>query len=161
MGDAWSAAFEIGRVVVCVDAEHSAAELAHPGAAASCVDTAARWAHALRMSLTILHVAAPVFPLSDGVTVEESNRWLVHLAASAAASAPGLAIDVHLEEDPIGVVDGVRSYLAKHPAGLVVVAAHVRTGVDRLVHGSTAAGISASSSIATLVIPTRHQGVQP
>lgn len=159
MGDAWTAALEIGRVVVCVDAERSDAEVATPGVSAAVVGLAAQWALALGMSLTIVHVAPPFFPLSDGVVPEESQRWLAHLARTVAV--PGLVVDTHLESDPIGVVDGIRTHLHAHPAGLVVVAAHARTGVDRVLHGATAAGITAASNVATLVLPLRTTGAHP
>lgn len=108
------------------------------------------------MSLTILTVAMPKVTLSGTGGDNLLNDWMAHLAEDA--STTGLDVDIHVEADPIGTVDGVRSYLAAHPAGLLVVSTQARDGLDRLVHGATAAGITAASTIATLVVPIPHLG---
>ena len=55
--------------------------------------------------------------------------------------------------DPIGVASGVRSHLAARPAALVAIAAHARSGVDRMRFGATAAEIVAAATAPALVVP--------
>jgi len=162
MGDNWAEPLAIDRVVVCVDADRSPADEGgslRRNAASALVEVAAVWAIALRMSLTILNVAAPKVTLTGTARTDELEDWMARLAAGAAHYH--LDVDTHVEVDPVGTVEGVRSYLATHPAGLLVVSTSARNGLDRLVHGATAAGITAASTIATLVIPIAQQGAQP
>ena len=110
------------------------------------------------MTLTILNVAAPKVTLTGTAGNDSLEDWMARLAAGA--SHHHLDVDTHVEVDPVGTVEGVRSYLAAHPAGLLVVSTRARDGLDRLVHGATAAGITAASTIATLVVPIAQQGEQ-
>jgi nucleotide-binding universal stress UspA family protein len=160
MGDTWAEPLAIDRVVVCVDADRSAADDATltRSAGSALVEVAAGWALTLGMSLTILNVAAPKVTLTRTVGTDELEDWMARLAAGAAHYHVG--VDSHVEVDPVGTVEGVRSYLAAHPAGLLVVSTRARDGLDRLVHGATAAGITAASTIATLVVPIAQQGEQ-
>ena len=160
MGDTWAEPLAIDRVVVCVDADRSAAGDASltRRAGSALVEVAAGWALSLGMSLTILNVAAPKVTLTGTVGTDELEDWMARLAADAALRH--LDVDTHVEVDPVGTVEGVRSYLGAHPAGLLVVSTHARNGLDRLVHGATAAGITAASTIATLVVPIAQQGEQ-
>jgi len=159
MGDTWITPLAIDGVVVCVDAGPSGrgdVDAPSLSAAAQVVSAAAGWAAALQMSLTILHVAAPRVTLSGTADTHDLDNWMADLAGTAAAT--GIDVDQHVQEDPIGTVEGVRSYLAANPAGLLVVSTHARDGLDRLAHGATAAAITAASTIATLVVPIPHQG---
>jgi nucleotide-binding universal stress UspA family protein len=162
LGDSWAEPLGVDRVVVCIDADRpSAGDLGSlPRSAASeLVEVAAGWAITLGMSLTILNVAAPKVTLIGTEGRDGLEDWIARLAADEAGHH--LDVDTHIEVDPIGTVEGIRSYLAAHPAGLLVVSTRARDGLDRLVHGATAAGITAASTIATLVVPISQQGEQP
>jgi nucleotide-binding universal stress UspA family protein len=160
MGNEWATPLAIDRLVVCVtpnrsDRTSDTADLVHD--ARTLVEIGSRWAFALGMSLTVLHVEEPVITTSSIFGNGGIGNWMVHLADQA--SAHGIDVDVHVEVDPIGTVAGVRSYLVAHPAGLLVVSTHAREGIDRIVHGATAAGITEASTIATLVVPISHPHV--
>jgi nucleotide-binding universal stress UspA family protein len=150
MEESWPTPLAVGRLVVCVDAEPDGAA---PTVASTTVEVAARWAAALASSLTILHVVIPGVSLTGEARGGEQAPWLVRLAEQAQRHVAD--VDARVENDPIGVGDGVRAHLAAHPAGLLAVSTQARSGVDRIVHGAIAAGIVAASSIATLVIATR------
>ena len=161
MGDAWAEPLAIDRVVVCVDADDApCGDGGSPSlsAASALVDVAACWARALGMSLTILNVAASKVTLDGTGGTDELEDWMTRLKVDA--SLHHHDVDTHVEVDPVGTANGVRSYLAAHPAGLLVVSTHARNGLDRLVHGATAAGLTAASTIATLVVPICQQGEQ-
>ncbi len=55
--------------------------------------------------------------------------------------------------DPISPADGLRTYLDRHPAGLVAVTTHARTGLRRVLLGADAANIVHASTAPTLVVP--------
>ncbi len=57
--------------------------------------------------------------------------------------------------DPISPADGIRTYLDQHPAGLVAVTTHARTGLARAVFGSQAASIVRVSPVPVLTVPLR------
>jgi len=159
MGEVWAEPLAGDRVVVCVDRDsshHDVDDGSFPDESSALVGIAAYWAHLLGMSLTILAVAVPVISLAGINDTDALNDWLAGLATRG--SAHDIDIDVHVEVDPVGTVEGIRSYLAAHPSGLLVVSTHARGGIDRLVHGATAAGITAASTIATLVVPLPPQG---
>jgi nucleotide-binding universal stress UspA family protein len=65
----------------------------------------------------------------------------------------GVAVDARVIYDPISPAEGVRSHLRDEPAALVVVSSHARTGLTRLVFGSTAAAIVHHSPSPVLVVP--------
>jgi nucleotide-binding universal stress UspA family protein len=162
MADAWAEPLIIDRVVVCVDADCPPSGDADPltrTAASILVEIAARWAITLGMSLTVLNVAAPKVTLTGTAGSDELENWMTRLATDA--SLRRLDVDTVVQVDPVGTVEGVRSYLGAHPAGLLVVSTHARNGLDRLVRGATAAAITAASTIATLVVPISEQGEQP
>jgi nucleotide-binding universal stress UspA family protein len=161
MGDNWVEPLSVERVVVCVDVDQSQPGCSDAGPfndASQLVKVGADWACALGMSLTLLTVTAPMVTIAGSIDVDGMEDWMARLAAGVAA--PDVAVDLHVEIDPISVVDGVCRHLAARPAGLLVVSTHARDGLDRLVHGATAAGITAASPIATLVVPI-HQGTGP
>jgi len=156
MEDSWPTPLGVDRLVVCVD---DAPEGSAPSTAAATVEVAARWASALAMSLTVLHVVTPTVSLSGEAHGGERAPWLVRLAEQARMHVAH--VDVRVENDPIGVADGVRTHLAAHPAGLLAVSTHARSGLDRVVHGAAGASIVAASTIATLVIATVAPDARP
>ena len=67
--------------------------------------------------------------------------------------APGLETSVVY--DPISPADGMRDFLAAHPAGLIAVTSHLRDGFPHLVLGSAAASIIRTSTAPALVVPAQ------
>jgi nucleotide-binding universal stress UspA family protein len=140
----------VDRLVVCVDGTPDSERG---------LSIAAAWAHALGMRLTIVTVAEPSPPpVRIGAPWrrhhgpnEDADAYLRHLGGRWVREAPGLETSVVY--DPISPADGMRDFLAAHPAGLVAVTSHLRSGVPHLVLGSGAAGIIRSSTAPTLVVP--------
>ena len=140
----------VRRMVACVDGTPSSESL---------LPVAGRWADALGMSLTILTVAEPTPPPvrpdapwhrrhgpeedGDAYAARLGERW------------KDVAADVSTEVvyDPISPADGLRTYLDQHPAGLVAVTTHARTGLRRVLLGADAANIVHASTAPTLVVP--------
>ncbi len=111
------------------------------------------------MSLTIVTVAEPSLP-----PVRPDAPWHRRRGpeedADAYAARLGekwkdVAADVSAEVvyDPISPADGMRTYLDRHPAGLVAVTTHARTGLRRVLLGADAANIVHASTAPTLVVP--------
>ena len=59
-------------------------------------------------------------------------------------------MDTAVVYDPIRPADGLRTYLDEHPAGMVAVTTHARTGLRRVVLGADAANIVDASTVAVL-----------
>jgi len=81
----------------------------------------------------------------------DPERYVEELAArsrSVVADAVGEVVF-----DPISVASGLGRHLLAQPAGLVAVATHARTGLDRLRLGATAADIVRTSTSPALVVP--------
>jgi nucleotide-binding universal stress UspA family protein len=55
--------------------------------------------------------------------------------------------------DPIGTASGIRTHLDERPAGLVALTTHARSGIERVLLGSTAANIVRASIAPCLVAP--------
>jgi nucleotide-binding universal stress UspA family protein len=142
----------VGRLVACVDGT-PASERGLPVAAA--------WAHALGTKLTIVTVAEPApRPVRIGAPWrrhhgpnEDADEYIRRLGSRWLPDAPGSETSVVY--DPISPADGMRDFLAAHPAGLIVVTSHLRGGFPHLALGSTAAGIIRSSTAPALVVPAR------
>ncbi|HZQ88184.1 MAG TPA: universal stress protein [Acidimicrobiales bacterium] len=139
------------RLIACVDGT-AASEQALPAAAA--------WAHALGMTMTILTVAEPSPPpLHDGDEWRrhhgpqcDADGYIGALAARWSDASPGVeGVAVY---DPISPALGLRDYLTRHPAGLVVVSGHARTGADRLLFSATTAEIIHRCAAPVVVVPT-------
>ena len=139
-------------VIACVDGTPRS-ELGLPIAAA--------WAQALGMKLTILTVAEPCPPpvrIGDpwrrrhGPN-EDADEYVRRLGERWAQEAPDL--ETVVVYDPISPGDGMKDYLGSHPAGLVVVTSLLRDPVDRLLHGSGAAGIVQTATAPVLVVPAQ------
>jgi nucleotide-binding universal stress UspA family protein len=111
--------------------------------------------------LTVIVVAEPVPPPTRGPTRRlfgpdgDAEAYLDSVIAQLPASGPAAGGKVRAEVvyDPIGPADGVVSYVEEHPADLVVVRSHARTGVRRLTMGSVAAAIVHSNPSPVLVVP--------
>jgi len=121
----------------------------------------ARWAATLQMSVAVVTVAAEVAaPLvaggvraSGGFGPVEPERYVAGLATAWATD--GVEVTGEVVRDPIGVASGLRQHLGRAPAGLVALATHVRTGLERVRLGATAADIVRTSTAPVLVVPVR------
>ena len=140
----------VPRLVACVDGTPPSESL---------LPVAGTWADALGMSLTIVTVAEPSPP-----PVRPDAHWhrrhgpeedAEAYAARLGEKWKGVAADVSTEVvyEPISPADGVRRYLARHPAGLVAVTTHARTGLRRVLLGADAANIVHASTAPALVVP--------
>lgn len=144
------APFESDRLVACVDGTPASEQV---------LPLAADWARALDLRLTALTVAEPCPPPNRiGAAWRrhhgpdtDVDEYLEALADRWAREAPGLATEVVY--DPIGPAEGLKAHLAEHPAGLVAVASHLRTGLDRMVFGAAAADIVHVATAPTLIVP--------
>jgi len=65
----------------------------------------------------------------------------------------GRKLETVVVYDPISPSDGVCTYVRDHPAALLAVSSHARTGLARIVWGSTAAAIVNRSASPVLVVP--------
>lgn len=140
----------VDHLVACVDGT--------PGSERG-LPVAAAWAHALGMRLTIVTVAEPCPPpvrIGDPWRRrhgpdEDADGYIRRLREQWSLDTPSL--ETFVVHDPISAGDGVKDYLAAHPAGLVAVASRLRDPFTRLVRGSGAAGIVQTASAPVLVVP--------
>ncbi len=127
------------------------------------LSVAAAWAHALGMKLTLVTVAEPCPPpVRIGAPWrrhhgpnEDADEFVRRLAEQWELAAPGL--DTFVVYDPIGAADGMKDYLAAHPAGMVVVTSRLRDRFAHMVFGSGAADIVHTSTAPVLVVPAREE----
>jgi nucleotide-binding universal stress UspA family protein len=148
--------FRGGGVVVCVDGGERSASLAA---------TARPWARRLNEPLIVLTVAEPDAPLLSDELPEKAygppgnvNTFLDRL------TAPLRGDDVTVKSravfDPVGPAEGIRIYLQKSPAVLVVVGCQLRRGRLRPPGARTAAAILRRSPSPVLVVPRPESGHQ-
>lgn len=144
----------VRRLVACVDGG-PASERVLPVAVA--------WAEVLGMSLTILTVAEPSPPpirpdaswrRAHGPE-EDAEAYLERLAGQWRDAT--ISVDTHVVYDPIGPAPGLQLYLDQHPAGLIAVTTHARTGLRRALLGASAAAMVRSSTVPVLVVPLTDQ----
>jgi nucleotide-binding universal stress UspA family protein len=135
-------------IVACVDDAPEAQRL---------LPVALRWADLLREPLTVITVAEPApEPVRAGPVRRlfgpdgDVGRYLDALVDPVRDGRRDVATAAVY--DPIGVVDGVCSYIEEHPAALVVVGSHAREGLARVAHGSIAAGIVYRGPCPVLVV---------
>jgi nucleotide-binding universal stress UspA family protein len=138
-------------VVACIDE--------NPGAQAL-LPAAARMADLLGEPLTVITVAEPVPPPLRGGRArrrfgpdEDVDAYLED--AVAPLRAAGHNVETHAVYDPVSPAAGVRDHVWAHPASLVAVASHARTGTARLLLGSVAAEIVRAIVSPVLVVPRR------
>ena len=140
----------VPRLVACVDGSPPSESL---------LPVAGAWADALGMSLTILTVAEPTPPPTrPDVTwyrrhgpEEDADAYIRRLGEKWKDVAK--EVDAAVVYDPISPADGLRTYLDHHPAGMVAVTTHARTGVRRVLLGADAANIVHASTAPALVVP--------
>jgi nucleotide-binding universal stress UspA family protein len=139
------------RIVVCVDGTPSS-ERALP--------LAASWALRLGTRLDLIAVTESKAPFAHGehrhpAWQDNPSAYLATLARHPELAGVEVRTDVLI--DPLGPAQAISDLLFWHPAQLVVTASHLRTNVDRALHGSTTAQIIRSCPIPVLVQPA----VQP
>jgi nucleotide-binding universal stress UspA family protein len=144
----WPEPLSVGRIVACVDGS-PAAEAVLP--------VAARWAAALEMRLSILTVAEEAATTVGGARPNrlgprDPGEYVERLAQRWSGIVPDGAIG-EVGFTPTSVSSGLRRYLGGHPAGLVALTTHARTGLDRIRLGATAADIVRTSTAPALVVP--------
>jgi nucleotide-binding universal stress UspA family protein len=136
-------------VVACIDDSPSSVAL---------LPVALRWAQLLNEPLTVITVAEPIPPpvrpgptrrrFGPGDDVGAFLEWLVRPLRDQ-----GNEVATEAVWDPVSVADGVLSYLEEHPASLTVIGSHARSGLARIVFGSTAAAVVHGSTSPVLVVP--------
>jgi nucleotide-binding universal stress UspA family protein len=144
----------VDHLVVCVDGT-PASELG--------LAVAAAWADALGLKLTFVTVAEPCPPpVRIGVPWrrqygpdEDADEYVRRLGERWALDAPGL--ETAAVYHPISAAAGIEDYLAAHPAGLIAVTSHLRTGFPRTMLGTNAAEIVHTSTAPALVITASEQ----
>lgn len=140
----------VPRLVACVDGTGSSERV---------LPLAAAWAKALGMTLTVITVAEPRPPplRADAAWLrahgprEDADAWAARLAERWRHAAA--AFNVHVVYDPLSPAEGVKSYLAEHPAGMIALTTHARSGLKRAVLGANAAAIVHASTAPALVMP--------
>jgi nucleotide-binding universal stress UspA family protein len=136
-------------VVACVDEHPESIVVAEVGLV---------WAGLLLDEpLTVIVVAEPIPPPTRGPARRlfgpdgDPDAYLDEMIAQLPTGSTKVKAEVVY--DPIGPADGIVSYVEEHPADLVVVRSHARTGVLRLTLGSVASGVVHRSPVPVLVIP--------
>jgi nucleotide-binding universal stress UspA family protein len=140
----------VPRLVACVDGSPASETL---------LPIAGAWADALGMSLTILSVAEPTPPpVRPDVRWyrrhgpdEDADAYIGHLGEKWKDVAK--EVDAQVVYDPVSPADGLRTHLDQHPAGMVAVTTHARTGLWRVLLGADAANIVHASTAPALVVP--------
>lgn len=136
-------------VVACVDEHPESIVVAEVGL---------EWAGSvLDEPLTVIVVAEPLPPPTRGPTRRlfgpggDPDAYLDEMIAQLPTG--GAKVKAEVVYDPIGPADGIVSYVEEHPADLVVVRSHARSGILRLTLGSVAASVVHRSPVPVLVIP--------
>jgi nucleotide-binding universal stress UspA family protein len=148
----WPEPLSVRRIVACVDGSDASEEV---------LPVAASWARALEMFLTILTV------VEDAPAPIRRERHVSKYGSSGNAESyiselvqrwRGTIYDVdgQVARDAIGPASGVRTHLDQRPSGLVAVASHARSGVQRVLLGAAAASIVNVSVARCLVVPVRR-----
>lgn len=126
------------RVVACVDGSPPSETV---------VPTAASWASALGLRLSLVTVAEPIPPplkpgapyrRGHGPTID-ADDYIARLVQDW--QRRDVAVDGTAIYDPVSVAGGLADHLASRPAALVAATTRARTGVTRAVLGSVAAAM--------------------
>jgi nucleotide-binding universal stress UspA family protein len=146
----WPAPLTVPRLVACVDGSAPSEAV---------LTVAAQWATTLDMELSILTVSEPLPPPLRPDTTQrrrhgpdgDADAYVAQLAAQL--DSPDRNVTAHVAYDPLSPARGVQAHLGPHPAGLVAVTTHARTGMQRLWFGATAASIIQAATVPVLVVP--------
>jgi nucleotide-binding universal stress UspA family protein len=142
----WPEPLSVPRIVACVDGSETSEEV---------LPVAAAWAKALEMALTILTVVEDGLPPlrvpETPTPASDPASYVEGLAKKYAGEAQDVRGEV--VRDPIGVASALKTYLDQHPAGLVALTTHARSGMQRVLFGATGASIVYASTAPCLVVP--------
>jgi len=139
-----------GRLVACADGS---------ARSESVLPTAASWAAALGLGLSVVTVAEPIpEPMTPGAPYRRSHGPQVAAEPYIGElvdrwQGRGMDVDGDVVYDPVSVAGGLADFLSSHPAELVAVATRARRGVARLVLGSHAANIVRAVNAPVLLVP--------
>ncbi|MBV8950615.1 MAG: universal stress protein [Actinobacteria bacterium] len=116
------------------------------------------WCDLMHEPALLVTVAEPVPPGLDDEPerrrfgppgdVDDFLRWV-----AAPLLAQNHDVATRVVWDPVSPASGMRDYLREHPTPLAIAGSHERTGLARVVLGSTAASIVHQSPAPVLVIP--------
>jgi nucleotide-binding universal stress UspA family protein len=132
------------------------------------LDEAAKLAREMGATILLLHVCEemPIVWEPEGVNLIPMDDIVKAIADAGNAllekyrkklAAQGMTAEMKLVETYDGRVGHVISEEArKLNADLLVVGSHGRTGIDRLLLGSVAEGVSRSASMPVLLVPAKH-----
>lgn len=142
------------RVLACVDGT---------AASESVVPIALEWARALSVSLSLVTVAEPIpAPVAGrqwrrmhGPDEDAENYMNALVERHRMDRVPVDGIVVY---DPVSVPGGLVDHVARHPASVLAVATRGRTGVPRLLLGSTAAAILHQVPVPVLAVAVADEG---
>jgi nucleotide-binding universal stress UspA family protein len=136
------------RIVACVDGTPTSEQI---------LPLAAAWARRLDTSLGIVAVVEPTPPLpnhgerhDDGPLIDPGS-YLAHLVERP--EFDGLPFDAYVVTDALGLDQGLIDHLQSHPAMLVAATSHLRTSIDRAVHGSAVAKLVHACPVPVLIQP--------
>jgi nucleotide-binding universal stress UspA family protein len=137
--------------VACVDGSEASEQV---------LPVVAGWAQALDMSLTVLTVVEDGLPPFRSELKKAPEGRAADPSAYVNALAGQLSDTVaevrgEVVRDPIGVASALRTDLDQHPAGLVALTTHARSGMQRVLFGATGASIVHASTAPCLVVPLR------
>jgi nucleotide-binding universal stress UspA family protein len=145
----WEEPFDGHGVIASVDGTPASAAL---------MPTALRWADWLKEPFVVVTVAEerpePVRPgpvRRNFGPAGDVDDYLEGLARPFREE--GHKVDTLALYDPISPAEGLQAYLWNHPACLVVVASHSRSGLTRVVFGSVAAAVVHLGMSPVLVVP--------
>lgn len=118
--------------------------------------------HATRGKLTVLHVdpdkKSPDWNAYPSVrTILSDWGELPHDASRSDVGELGLQIrKAAIESD--STADGILEHLESHPADLIVMASHQRSGIDRWMHQEIAGRVATATDAAALFVPYGMRG---
>jgi nucleotide-binding universal stress UspA family protein len=152
----WQEPFDGHGVIAAVDGTPASAAL---------LPIALRWAEPLKEPAVVLTVAEdrpePVRPGPVRRKFGPAGNVEAYLESLAQPFGDeGHKVDTLAVYDPISPAEGLQAYLWEHPACLVVVASHARSGLARVVFGSVAAAVVRYGMSPVLVVP-RPESAQP
>ncbi len=147
----WPEPLSIPRIIACVDGSDASEQI---------LPIASLWAARLGLSMTILTVAEDAPP--PLVREQRDLGYDPHPDADSYIDTlvqkwrtAGVQVDGEVVRDPISPASGLRAHLWERPAGLVALATHARTGMQRALLGATAASIVHDSVSPCLVAPVK------
>jgi nucleotide-binding universal stress UspA family protein len=138
-GDAWR------RMLVCLDGSQTAAAI---------VPVVRDWALTLRLQVHLLHIAYPLGdPRAGELRIpEEEQAATEQLRATALAlAAAGIEVSWSVEEDTRAAA-GILTQAGRRLTDLIALATHGRTGLARMLAGSTALDLVRQSTVPTLLL---------